>query len=109
MICEIAEWLYRSKIKKILILNGHTWNRGSIYSTRENLRYDFPDLQVRILNWWETTQQTISKRVKDSPLFPSYIHANIAETACVLAARPDLARFRRNNDGNSSNATKKRK
>jgi creatinine amidohydrolase len=109
MICEIAEWLYRSKIRKILILNGHMWNRGSIYSTRENLRYDFPDLQVRILNWWETTQKTMSKLVKDCPLFPSYIHANIAETAYVLAARPGLARFRRNNDGNSSNAINKRK
>jgi creatinine amidohydrolase len=89
-ICEIAEWLYRSKIRKILILNGHLWNWGPIYSARENLRYDFPDLQVRILNWWETTQQTMSKLVEDCPVFPSYIHANIAKTACVLATRPDL-------------------
>jgi creatinine amidohydrolase len=28
--------------------------------------------------------------VEDCPVFPSYIHANVAETACVLAARPDL-------------------
>jgi creatinine amidohydrolase len=90
MICEIAEWLYRSRIRKILILNGHMWNWGPIYSARENLRYDFPDLQVRVLNWWETTHQTMSKLVEDCPVFPSYIHANIAETACVLAARPDL-------------------
>jgi creatinine amidohydrolase len=89
-ICEIAEWLYRNKIRKILILNGHLWNWGPIYSARENLRYDFPDLQVRILNWWETTQQTMSKLVEDCPVFPSYIHANIAKTACVLATRPDL-------------------
>jgi creatinine amidohydrolase len=90
MICEISEWLYRSGIRKILILNGHMWNWGPIYSARENLRYDFPELQVRILNWWETTPQTMSKLVEDCPVFPSYIHANIAETSCVLAARPDL-------------------
>jgi len=90
MICEIAEWLYKSRIRKILILNGHMWNWGPIYSARENLRYDFPDLQLRVLNWWETTNQTMSKLVEDCPVFPSYIHANIAETACVLAARPDL-------------------
>ena len=90
VICEIAEWLYKSKIRKILILNGHMWNWGPIYSARENLRYDLPDLQVRILNWWETTPQTMDKLVEDCPVFPSYIHANISETACVLAARPDL-------------------
>ena len=32
----------------------------------------------------------MSKLVEDCPVFPSYIHANISETACVLAARPDL-------------------
>jgi creatinine amidohydrolase len=90
MICEIAEWLYRSRIRKILILNGHMWNWGPIYSARENLRYDFPDLQVRVLNWWETTPNTMAKLVEDCPVYPSYIHANIAETACVLAVRPDL-------------------
>jgi creatinine amidohydrolase len=90
VICEIAEWLYKSRIRKILILNGHMWNWGPIYSARENLRYDLPDLQVRILNWWETTPQTMDKLVEDCPVFPSYIHANISETACVLAARPDL-------------------
>jgi creatinine amidohydrolase len=90
IICEIAEWLYRSRIRKILILNGHMWNWGPIYSARENLRYDFPDLQVRVLNWWETTPNTMAKLVEDCPVFPSYIHANIAETACVLAVRPDL-------------------
>ncbi|MDQ3836020.1 MAG: creatininase family protein [Thermoproteota archaeon] len=95
MICEIAEWLYRSRIRKVLILNGHMWNWGPIYSARENLRYDFPDLQVRVLNWWETTPNTMAKLVEDCPVFPSYIHANIAETACVLAVRPDLVDMRK--------------
>jgi creatinine amidohydrolase len=94
MICEIAEWLYRSRIRKVLILNGHMWNWGPIYSARENLRYDFPDLQVRVLNWWETTPNTMAKLVEDCPVSPSYIHANIAETACVLAVRPDLVNMK---------------
>jgi creatinine amidohydrolase len=89
-ICDIAEWLYRSRIRKLLILNGHMWNWGPIYSARENLRYDLPDLQVRVLNWWETTPRTMAKLVEDCPVMPSYIHANVAETSCVLAARPDL-------------------
>jgi creatinine amidohydrolase len=90
IICEISEWLYKSRIRKILILNGHMWNWGPIYSARENLRYDFPELQVRVLNWWETTPTTMSKLVEDCPVFPSYIHANLSETSCVLAARPEL-------------------
>ena len=94
MICEISEWLYRSRIRKVLILNGHMWNWGPIYSARENLRYDFPDLQVRVLNWWETTPNTMAKLVEDCPVSPSYIHANIAETACVLAVRPDLVNMK---------------
>ena len=51
-------------LRKILILNGHMWNWGPIYSARENLRYDFSDLQVRVLNWWETTPQTMSNSSK---------------------------------------------
>jgi creatinine amidohydrolase len=94
MICEISEWLYRSRIRKLLILNGHMWNWGPIYSARENLRYDFPELSVRVLNWWETTPKTMAKLVEDCPVLPSYIHANIAETACVLAARPDLVNMK---------------
>ena len=94
VICEISEWLYRSRIRKILILNGHMWNWGPIYSARENLRYDFPELQVRVLNWWETTPTTMSKLVEDCPVFPSYIHANLSETSCVLAARPELVNMR---------------
>jgi hypothetical protein len=41
MICDIAEWLYRSGIRKILLLNGHMWNWGPLYSARENIHYDF--------------------------------------------------------------------
>jgi creatinine amidohydrolase len=70
------------------------WNWGPIYSARENLRYDFPALSVKVLNWWETTPKTMAKLVEDCPVLPSYIHANIAETACVLAARPDLVNMK---------------
>lgn len=100
VICEISEWLYKSRIRKILILNGHMWNWGPIYSARENLRYDFPELQVRVLNWWETTPATMSKLVEDCPVFPSYIHANLSETSCVLAARPELVNMQEAVDEN---------
>lgn len=91
MICEICEWLYNnSGIRKILLLNGHMWNWGPIYSARENIHYDFPDLQIRVLDWWATTTDIMNKSMKDCPVFPSYVHANIGETSCMLALRPDL-------------------
>ena len=90
MISDIAEWLYRSNIRKILLLNGHMWNWGPIYSARENIHYDFPDLQVRVLDWWASTPQITAQSTKDCPVLPSYVHANIGETSCVLAVRPDL-------------------
>jgi creatinine amidohydrolase len=35
MICEIAEWLYESNIPRIILLNGHMWNWGPLYSARK--------------------------------------------------------------------------
>lgn len=85
MICDIAEWLYRSGIRKVLLLNGHNWNSGPIYSARVNIRYDFPDLQVRVLDWFASTPQ-IAAQIGNA----GANHANIAETSCMLVVRPDL-------------------
>jgi len=90
IICDIVEWLYRRGIRKVLLLIGHMWNLGPIYSARENIHYDFPDLQVRVLDWWATTPQIVDQSMKDCPVLPSYVHANIGETSCMLAVRPDL-------------------
>ena len=68
MISDIAEWLYRSNIRNILLLNGHMWNWGPIYSARENIRYDFPDLQVRVLDWWATSPHIMDQSIKDCPV-----------------------------------------
>ncbi len=93
MICDIIEWLYNSEIRKVLLLNGHMWNWGPIYSARENIHYDFPDMQVRVLDWWSTTSTISSLSLKDCPTLPSYVHANLGETSCMLAIRPDLVKM----------------
>jgi creatinine amidohydrolase len=85
MICDIVEWLYRSGIRKVLLLNGHNWNSGPIYSARENIRYDFPALQVTVLDWFASTPQ-IAAQIGNADAD----HANMGETSCMLAARPDL-------------------
>jgi hypothetical protein len=53
-----------------------------------NINYDYPDLKVRVLDWWAMTPGIMTSSTKDSPVLPSYIHANIGETSCILAARP---------------------
>jgi creatinine amidohydrolase len=93
-ICEIAGWLYQSNIQKILLLNGHMWNWGSLYSDRENIHYDYPHLQERVLDWWAAAPGILALSKKDCRTFPSYIHANIGETSCMLAARPDLVNMK---------------
>jgi creatinine amidohydrolase len=94
MICDIIEWLYKSNIRKVLLLNGHMWNWGPIYSARENIHYDYPEMQVRVLDWWATTPQIIVQSMKDCPVLPSYVHANIGETSCMLSVRPDLVNMK---------------
>ena len=66
------------------------WNWGPVYSARENIHYDYPDLQVRVLDWWATDTSIMNKSMKDCPVLPSYVHANIGKTSCMLATRPDL-------------------
>jgi creatinine amidohydrolase len=69
------------------------WNWGPIYSARENIHYDFPDAQVRVLDWWATNPDIMAYSMKDCPVLPSYVHANIGETSCMLAVRPDLVKM----------------
>lgn len=93
VIVEIGEWLYKAGIRKIMILNGHMWNWGPMYCARDILREKFPDLQIRAQDWWSVTESVSKKLVRDCPAthgWGGYIHANEAETACVLAVRSDL-------------------
>lgn len=36
---------------------------------RENIDYDYPDLQVRVLDWWATTSGIMTSSTKDCPTF----------------------------------------
>jgi creatinine amidohydrolase len=70
------------------------WNWGPLHSARENIHYDHPDLQVRVLVWWITTPGILASSTRDCRTFPSFVDANIGETSCMLAARPDLVNMK---------------
>ena len=46
-----------------------------------------------MLDWWATTPSVMASSMKDCPVLPSYVHANIGETSCMLATRPDLVKM----------------
>ncbi len=90
-VLDIAHWLYKAGIRKLLLLNGHMWNIGSLQAVRDKILDEFPrDMRVRFMNWWEVSERVRNKASEDNPEDPTWIHANIAETSCVLAIRPDL-------------------
>lgn len=87
---DVCRSLYeKSGIRKILIINGHMWNQGAILAIRDNARCDFPDIQIRTLNWWDFDREVYRLVASDCPLGRS-LHANIGETACMLAISPEL-------------------
>lgn len=96
VVAEVCGWFYQWGFKKVLILNGHFWNASSLGCALENLRYDYPDIQVKTINWWEHGPEEYI--LGDSPnMFADSLgpHANVGETSCVLALRPELVEMKR--------------
>ena len=90
---DICEWLYNSGVRKIFLLNGHYGNYGPMLCGAYNCQYDLPeDLQIKFYSWWDHPE-VWELLVKDVPEGEKYIHANWAETAGVLATRPDLVQM----------------
>jgi len=86
---EICEWLYKSGIRKVILLNCHAWNLGPLLSAKEDLRADHLDLQVRVLSPLDIAVRAAKEYVADVD-DPNHAHGNVAETAEVLSLRPDL-------------------
>jgi creatinine amidohydrolase/Fe(II)-dependent formamide hydrolase-like protein len=60
-----------------------------------NVQYDLPpDLQIKFYSWWDHPE-IWDLLTQDVPEGKKYIHANWAETAGVLATRPDLVKMDR--------------
>lgn len=96
---ELCQSLYKTGIRKILLLNGHMYNIGPLLSARENLKDILPDLLIKTMNYWDVLSAEFSKLdAEDCPVVfgrPVNIHGNISETAYMLAIRPDLVKMDR--------------
>ena len=93
---EICHWLYKSGIRKILMLNGHGMNKGPILCAQEQVRFKLPDdIQIKGMTYWEVSPQAKKIFLQREMIDLKNIHANIAETACTMAIRPDLVKIER--------------
>jgi creatinine amidohydrolase len=88
---EIADWLSSAGIRKLLLLNGHVTNWAPLRCALEAIRVDRDEMWVSLLSIWDISKRVHRMYHEDVVGF----HANRAETALVLAIRPDLVRMDR--------------
>lgn len=77
--------------KKLFILNGHGGNIDTYHLALRRLHELFPDAELMGASYWEVAHQELAAHLKGPR--KSMGHACEAETALMLAVRPDLVRF----------------
>lgn len=88
---DICDVLIRSKINKLVILNGHGGN--DFKSIIRELSFHFPDLFVSCINWFKTEDK--------EPYFDALDgdHADEMETSAMLHLHPHLVDLSKAGDG----------
>lgn len=82
---DIVHSFYEHGVKKILALSGHGTNIFPLKAAWDNLRSELPDVQIKVVNWWE-----VSEEVQKLMAIDGGDHANAAETSLMLALQPEL-------------------
>lgn len=88
VVVEISEWLAAAGIRRLLLLNGHVTNHAPLRAALELIRHEHPGLRIALRSLWDISPRVHRMYHADSANF----HANRAETALVMAVRPDLVR-----------------
>jgi creatinine amidohydrolase len=88
MVVEIAEWLEPAGIRRLLLLNGHVTNHAPLRAALETVRHQQPSMLMALRSLWDISPRVHAIYHDDAVNF----HANRAETALVMAVRPDLVR-----------------
>src|SRR5438105_4108331 len=76
--------------QKLFILNGHGGNIDTYHLALRRLHEDFPDAELIAASYWEVAHREIAEHLTGPR--KSVGHACEAETAMMLAVRPDLVR-----------------
>lgn len=94
---ELATWAIRSGVDRLLIVSGHATNGPSIESAILQLRHDHPHVRFAARGLWELSAAARKIYTEDG----ADVHANLAETAMLLALCPeevDMAEARDTDD-----------
>lgn len=82
---ELAEWLVRTKWRRLLIINSHFGNLSPIRCAIDRLRFEHPgQFQIGVCNTYELSPEILQYFTHDG----DDIHANRAETALLLLIEP---------------------
>ena len=90
LIAEPMRCLLRHGFKRQLVLNGHGGNKDGFHLALRQLAMEYPGARLCGANYWDVAADEIAKIV-EGPM-KGIGHACEAETAMMLAARPDLVR-----------------
>ena len=90
LVAEPMRCLLRHGFKRQLVLNGHGGNKDGFHLALRQLAMEFPKAQLCGANYWDVAAGEIATIV-EGPM-KGIGHACEAETALMLAVRPDLVR-----------------
>ncbi len=90
MVHPLAQYLANGW-KKVFILNGHGGNIDTYHIALRKLHERFPDAELMAASYWEIAGKEIAENLKGPR--KAVGHACEAETAMMLAVRPDLVRM----------------
>jgi creatinine amidohydrolase len=91
VVAEIATWVRAAGFRQLLLLNGHVTNWAPLRSALEMIRHGQPELRIALRSLWDVSPRVHEWYCADAANF----HANRAETAMMLALRPELVRMER--------------
>jgi creatinine amidohydrolase len=89
VVCDIAWWLHAAGVRRLLLLNGHVTNHAPLRCALEEIRHATPALMVALRSVWDISERVRAAYHADAG--PDF-HANRAETALVMAVRPEMVR-----------------
>jgi len=90
VLAEVCESIVQHGFDRILILNGHGGNMGTVDAAALELKCRLVR-QIRAVNWWELIIPVFGA-VCDGPVTKTIGHAGEAEASCVLALTPKSVR-----------------
>ncbi len=83
---RVAQACVDSGVRRIVFVNGHVGNAAPLWLACDRFRREYPDRRIGVMQWWDLTPDIARRATEDAVDW----HANAAETALMLAIRPEL-------------------